>query len=144
MLRALTGSGLYQVLLEGALLLLAQDPAAYPQASRDDVPVFHYLSAANGAAMYLVINAGPRWAGQMEAVVCGDVVVDVAYICVFLICCAVASFVSHRTLLHVCHNQCRPCLFMAGSQEVPGGTGAECWASGVVKYSLYLLSWVPY
>jgi hypothetical protein len=36
MAAALTGSGLYQVLLEGALLLLSLDPAAYSQEPEDD------------------------------------------------------------------------------------------------------------
>jgi hypothetical protein len=66
---AVTGSGLFRVMLEGTLLLLAQDPAGYPQASRDEGQVFDYLSAATMAALALVTCTGGRWAGRMEALV---------------------------------------------------------------------------
>jgi hypothetical protein len=51
--RALTGSGLYQVLLEGALLLLGLDPAAYSQALDTQVEVSGILKTAVQAAIFL-------------------------------------------------------------------------------------------
>lgn len=60
MVPALTSSGLYQVLLEGALLLLAQDPAAYPQRSTDGVQVCDILAAANSAGVILGLEIGNR------------------------------------------------------------------------------------
>jgi hypothetical protein len=59
---ALTGSGLFQVMLEGTLLLLGVAPAGYPQPSTDGVHVFDYLSAANDTAIMLGTGVGNRWA----------------------------------------------------------------------------------
>jgi hypothetical protein len=51
--RALTGSGLYQVLLEGVLLLLGLDPAAYSQALDTQVELSGILKTAVRTAIIL-------------------------------------------------------------------------------------------
>jgi hypothetical protein len=56
---ALTGSGLYQVLLEGALLLLAVDPAACSQAPDIQLQLSESLGIATRAAMELTQILSP-------------------------------------------------------------------------------------
>jgi hypothetical protein len=50
---ALTSSGLYQVLLEGTLLLLGVDPAAYPQAPEVQLHLWDSLVSAFTSATLL-------------------------------------------------------------------------------------------
>jgi hypothetical protein len=57
-LSALLSSGLFQVLLEGSLLLLGADPAAYPQAPEVQQQLWDSLKDANMAACFLVAVLG--------------------------------------------------------------------------------------
>jgi hypothetical protein len=50
---ALTGSGLYQTLLEGTLLLLGTDPAAYPQTPEVQLELWDSLKTASQAGAFL-------------------------------------------------------------------------------------------
>jgi hypothetical protein len=58
---ALTGSGLYQVLLEGALLLLSLDPQAYSQAPEGvQLQLAQCFKLAVKAADILTLQIGLR------------------------------------------------------------------------------------
>jgi hypothetical protein len=56
----MTDSGLFQVMLEGALLLLSLDPAQYPHSSTDLLQPYDCLFTANTAAQSLVMDVGDR------------------------------------------------------------------------------------
>jgi hypothetical protein len=53
---ALTGSGLYKVLLEGVLLLLGADPAAYPQTSEMQTQLWKSLTNTVQAGIFLTVE----------------------------------------------------------------------------------------
>jgi hypothetical protein len=57
---ALTKSGLLQALLEGALALLAVEPAAYPQTQDVQLQLWDSLRAADQAAISLARDLGGR------------------------------------------------------------------------------------
>jgi hypothetical protein len=64
---ALTGSGLYQVLLEGALLLLAVDPAAYSQAPDVQLQLSEGLGIATRAAIEVTQSLAPLCVIRVQA-----------------------------------------------------------------------------
>jgi hypothetical protein len=53
---AFTGSGLYQTLLEGTLLLLGTDPAAYPQTPEVQLELWDSLKTASLAGAVLAVE----------------------------------------------------------------------------------------
>jgi hypothetical protein len=50
----MAGSGLLQALLEGALLLLAADPAAYPSAAEEQQQLWDALKFTHQASLFLL------------------------------------------------------------------------------------------